>query len=124
MVQLPEPCQEISETFKAGYQTIAEISKERSNQQSAISNQQSAISNQQSAISNQQYYTPDTGFRVLKIDTSNMADVYYTPDELLNIQPDLFADNIKPDRTDEDLLFQVMLDWGIDLVLPIEKKTI
>jgi len=53
-----------------------------------------------------------------------MADVYYTPDELLNTEPDLFADNIKPDRTQEDLLFQVMLDWGIDLTLPIEKKHI
>jgi len=53
-----------------------------------------------------------------------MTDVYYTPDELVNTNLDLFADNIKPDRTEEDLLFQVMLDWGIDLTLPIEKKHI
>lgn len=66
----------------------------------------------------------DLGFRVLKIDTSNMADVYYTPDTVT--QEGLFAavDNIKPDRSAFDLLFQVMLDWGVDLALPIEKKAI
>jgi adenine-specific DNA-methyltransferase len=66
----------------------------------------------------------DLGFRVLKIDTSNMADVYYTPDAVT--QEGLFAavDNIKPHRTAFDLLFQVMLDWGVDLALPIEKKVI
>lgn len=66
----------------------------------------------------------DTGFRALKIDTSNMADVFYSPDA--TTQDDLLSsiDNIKPDRTPEDLLFQVMLDWGVDLALPIEKKTI
>ena len=66
----------------------------------------------------------DTGFRVLKIETSNMADVYYAPDALEKANLDLFVDNIKPDRTPEDLLFQVMLDWGVDLALPIEKKAI
>lgn len=66
----------------------------------------------------------DIGFRVLKIDTSNMADVYYTPDALDQANLDLFADNIKPDRTPEDLMFQVMLDWGVDLALPITRKTI
>lgn len=66
----------------------------------------------------------DLGFRVLKVDTSNMADVYYAPDALDKSTLDLFVDNIKPDRTAEDLLFQVMLDWGVDLALPIEKKTI
>lgn len=66
----------------------------------------------------------DVGFRVLKIDTSNMADIYYAPDALDKSNLDLFVDNIKPDRAPEDLLFQVMLDWGVDLALPIEKKTI
>lgn len=66
----------------------------------------------------------DKGFRVLKIDTSNMADVYYAPDVLDKANSDLFVDNIKPDRTEEDLLFQVMLDWGIDLSMPIKTKTI
>lgn len=64
------------------------------------------------------------GFRVFKIDTSNMADIYYAPDALDKANLDLFVDNIKPDRTAEDLLFQVMLDWGVDLALPIEKKVI
>ena len=66
----------------------------------------------------------DLGFRVLKIDASNMADVYYAPDALNKANLDLFVDNIKPDRTPEDLLFQVMLDWGVDLALPISKQSI
>ena len=66
----------------------------------------------------------DKGFRVLKIGISNMADVYYAPDELDKANSDLFVDNIKPDRTEEDLLFQVMLDWGIDLSMPIKTETI
>ena len=66
----------------------------------------------------------DTGFRVLKIDTSNMRDVYYTPDALP--QADLLGqvDNIRADRTPEDLLFQVLVDWGLDLALPIAQETI
>jgi adenine-specific DNA-methyltransferase len=66
----------------------------------------------------------DVGFRVLKIDASNMKDVYYTPDALQ--QPDLLAhlDNIREDRTPEDLLFQVLVDWGIDLALPIATEKI
>ena len=66
----------------------------------------------------------DVGFRSLKIDISNMADVFYSPDELEKDNLALFVDNIKPDRTAEDLLFQVMLDWGVDLALPIAKQTI
>jgi adenine-specific DNA-methyltransferase len=66
----------------------------------------------------------DLGFRVLKIDTSNMADVYYKPDALDKGNLELFIDNIKPDRTPEDLLFQVMLDWGVDLALPITRQNI
>lgn len=66
----------------------------------------------------------DSGFRVLKVDSSNMAEVYYSPDSVN--QADLFAqiDNVKEDRTEEDLLFQVMLDWGVDLTLPIRRETI
>ena len=66
----------------------------------------------------------DTGFRVLKIDSSNMADVYYTPDAVEQGLLTLQTDNIKNDRTSEDLLFQVLLDWGVDLTLPIAKETI
>ncbi|WP_413975615.1 site-specific DNA-methyltransferase [Stenotrophomonas acidaminiphila] len=112
MVQLPEPCPEDSEAFKAGYNTIADISKER-------------IRRAGKKISDDLVNgSVDTGFRVLKVATSNMADVFYSPDA--TTQDDLLAsiDNIKPDRTPEDLLFQVMLDWGVDLALPIETKTI
>ncbi|ANT65217.1 site-specific DNA-methyltransferase [Prosthecochloris sp. CIB 2401] len=111
MVQLPEPCDEKSEAFKAGYQNIAEISKER------IRRAGKKIKDEKGASS------LDTGFRVLKVDTSNMAEVYYTPDAVK--QEMLFdnVDNIKPDRTPEDLLFQVLLDWGVELTLPIRRET-
>ena len=66
----------------------------------------------------------DIGFRVLKIDSSNMKDVYYTPDQLKQGHLDQFTDNIKDDRTGEDLLFQVLLDWGVDLTLPITQEMI
>jgi adenine-specific DNA-methyltransferase len=110
MVQLPEPCAENSKACKAGYKTIAEVSKERIRR-----------AGKKIREGNPQV---DTGFRVLKIDTSNMADVYYAPDALDKANLDLFVDNIKPDRSAEDLLFQVLLDWGVDLALPIEKKAI
>lgn len=109
MVQLPELCDESTEAFKAGYKTIAEIGKDRIRH-----------AGKQIAEGRQL----DVGFRVLRIDTSNMADVYYAPDAIDKAKFDLFADNIKPDRTPEDLLFQVMLDWGVDLALPIAKQTI
>jgi adenine-specific DNA-methyltransferase len=109
MVQLPELCDESTEAFKAGYKTIAEIGKDRIRRAGKQIGEGKQL---------------DVGFRVLKIGTSNMADVYYAPDELDKSNLDLFVDNIKPDRTTEDLLFQVMLDWGIDLALPIEKKVI
>jgi len=110
MVQLPEPCSEDSEAFKAGYKTISEVSMDRIRR-----------AGKQVSEANQQV---DIGFRALKIDTSNMADVYYAPDSLDKAKFDLFVDNIKPDRTPEDLLFQVMLDWGVDLALPITKHSI
>ncbi|MDR1889315.1 MAG: site-specific DNA-methyltransferase [Zoogloeaceae bacterium] len=110
LVQLPEPCSSTSAAAEAGYRTIADVSKER-------------IRRAASAVRAQEW-KGDVGFRVLKIDTSNMADVYYAPDTLEKEKLGLFVDNIKPDRTAEDLLFQVMLDWGVDLALPIEKKAI
>ncbi|MGL6349133.1 MAG: site-specific DNA-methyltransferase [Aeromonas sp.] len=114
LVQLPEPCGEKSEAAKAGYRTIAEISKER------IRRAGKKILNGEC----HQGWRRDIGARVLKIDTSSMTDVYYNPDAI--IQDDLFAqvDNIKADRTEEDLLFQVMLDWGVDLMAPILRQTI
>ena len=114
MVQLPERCAENSEAFKAGYKTIAEITKER------IRRAGKAIL----AGPSHDAWDREVGFRVLKIDTSNMTDVYYTPDALDMAQLELFVDNIKPDRAPEDLLFQVMLDWGVNLALPISKEAI
>ena len=116
MVQLPEPCVDKSESYKSGYKTIAEISKER------IRRAGKKIVEDNANIEG--IKNLDIGFRVLKVDTSNMADVFYTPDSLDKANLDLFVDNIKPNRTPEDLLFQVMLDWGVDLALPISKKSI
>ncbi len=114
MVQLPEPCDEKSEAFKAGYKTIAEISKER------IRRAGKKILEGEC----HEGWNKDIGFRVLKVDSSNMADVYYRPDAIEQGQLKIFTDNIKPDREPEDLLFQVLLDWGVDLSLPIRKETI
>ncbi len=69
-------------------------------------------------------HCPDTGFRVFKVDSSNMKDVYYTPDEVRQEQLTMFKENIKEDRRPEDLLFQVFLDWGLELTLPVAKETI
>jgi len=114
MVQIPEPCDENSEAFKAGYTSVAEISKER------IRRAGKKILEGEC----HEGWNKDIGFRVLKIDSSNMADVYYTPDAIEQNQLKIFTDNIKPDRKPEDLLFQVLLDWGVDLSLPIRKETI
>lgn len=114
MVQLPEPCDSKSAAFKAGYQTIAEISKDR------IRRAGKKILDGEC----HEGWDKDIGFRVLKIDSSNMADVYYTPDSVEQGQLKFYTENIKPDRTPEDLLFQVLLDWGVDLSLPIRKESI
>ena len=144
MVQLPEVCDEKSEAFKAGYKTIAEISKERIRRAGkkilddmAVKDTPKAKDKEtgdlfsESSKDNFSAFrvfrgsnTLDTGFRVLKVDSGNMADVYYTPDAIS--QDGLFnlTDNIKPDRSEEDLLFQVLLDWGVDLTLPITRETL
>ncbi|SFL14933.1 adenine-specific DNA-methyltransferase [Nitrosomonas aestuarii] len=176
MVQLPESCDEKSEAFKAGYKTIAEISKERIRRagkkileklttekhgksknefsgetDSSMSSVPSVVKNpdigfleglttestekqgkgeDDSFSSSSVNSVPsvvknlDIGFRVLKVDSSNMADVYYMPDAIEQNQLEVFIDNIKPDRTPEDLLFQVLLDWGVDLTLPIRKESV
>ena len=114
VVQFAEPCDEKSEAFKAGFKTISEISRER------IRLAGNAIKEN----SSETMPNLDTGFRFFKIDTSCMADVYYVPDALEKANLDLFVDNIKSDRSPEDLLIQVMLDWGVDLTLPITTKKI
>lgn len=113
MVQLPEACaDEDSEAFRSGYKSISDIGKERIRRVGA------------KYIEKSTPLESDVGFRVLKIDSSNMNDVYYTPDAVK--QGDLLAqvDNIRADRTPEDLLFQVLLDWGVDLALPITQEVI
>ena len=116
LVQMPEVCDEKSDATKAGYQNIAEISKERIRRAGKKIKAENAGEAGISKV--------DFGFRVLKIDTSNMKDVFYTPDA---VSQDLLSDqvnNIREDRTAEDLLFQVLLDWGVDLALPITQETI
>lgn len=112
-VQLPEKTDEKSEAFKAGYSTIAEISKERI--------RRAGLQILQNLDENKSL---DVGFRVLKIDSSNMKDIYYQPEQYDKSMLDHMVSHIKEDRTAEDLLFQVMLDWGIELSLPIERKII
>ena len=116
MVQLPEKTDKKSPAHVAGYPTIAELSKERIRRAGQKILEEHA---DKEGIENL-----DIGFRVLKVDSSNMTDVYYKPEEYK--QEDLLdlADNIKADRSAEDLLFQVMLDWGLELSLPIETKQI
>jgi len=111
MVQLPEPCDEKSEAYKAGYETIAEIGKER-------------IRRAGKKIKEEIGAEIDYGFRVYKMDSSNMKDVYYRPDELDQNLLDKLESNIKEDRTSLDLLTQVMLEAGLELSLPIETNEI
>lgn len=118
MVQLPEECDEKSEARKLGYLFVPEIGKNR------IRRAAQKIQEEFSETLSMRSTDLDLGFRLLKVDTSNMADVYYAPDALDKENLDLFVDNIKPDRTMEDLLFQVMLDWGVDLALQITRETI
>ena len=114
MVQLPEKTDEKSEAFKAGYKNICEIGKERIRRAGKKIKEESPLTTQDL----------DTGFRVLKLDSTNMQDIYYSPKDIS--QADLFSqvDNVKPDRTGEDLLFQVMLELGATLDSKIETTTI
>lgn len=122
-VQFPEPIGQENKDAKEAFQFcskvglrpfISEISKERLRRAGAVVRERTGAPG----------WSCDTGFRVLKIDSSNMSDVYYNPDAI--IQDDLFAqvENVKEDRTEEDLLFQVMLDWGVDLTLPMRREII
>lgn len=112
MVQLMEEIDCKSEEYKAGYTNICEIGKERIRR--AV--KKIAEENPEAKF--------DGGFRVLKCDSSNMKDIYYTPSETQQSLFDTYADNIKEDRTPEDLLFQVMLDLGVLLSSKIEETTI
>ena len=119
MVQLPETCDEKSEAYKAGYKNICEIGKER------IRRAGKQILNDMKNKNGELFAevsTLDIGFRDLKLDSSNMNDVYYTPDETDQRMLDGFVSNIKEDRTAEDLLFQVMLDLGVLLSAKIAEE--
>lgn len=114
MVQLPELTDEKSEAYKAGYKNICEIGKERIRRAGAKIKEENPEKAQHL----------DTGFRVLKLDSSNMKEVFYSPKETK--QQDLFAlvDNVKDDRTSGDLLFQVMLELGATLDSKIEESKV
>ena len=152
MVQLPEPCDEKSEAYKAGYKTVSDIGKERIRRAGAKIQEEndkrkkvpfietqaqmnlilnkaeeghSAVEKVLSGLNHvDESKSIDTGFRVLKLDSTNMKDVYYNPHDVQMSILDELADNIKEDRTPEDLLFQVMLDLGILLSSKIEESEI
>ncbi|MFO0941557.1 MAG: site-specific DNA-methyltransferase [Pirellulales bacterium] len=114
MVQAPESCSSASVDSSESFLTIADLSKER------IRRSGSRLKNDSELFSR----NLDIGFRVLNVDASNMKDVYYAPDILKKDELFAHVDNIKEDRTPEDLLFQVLLDWGVDLSLSIEKAVL
>lgn len=105
MVQLPEKCDESSEAYKAGYKNICEIGKERIRR----AGDKIKAEHPDAQL--------DTGFRVFRVDESNMEDVYYHPEELTQTMLGGMVSNIKPDRTDLDLLYACLLDWGVEISL-------
>jgi len=114
LVQMRERADEKSEAFKDGLEYVSDICKERMRRAGKKILEGECHAN----------WNKDVGFRVLKIDTSNMEDVYYRPDEVKQADLLTAVDNVKPDRTAEDLLFQVLVDWGVDLTLPIRRETV
>lgn len=143
LVQLPEIIDEKSEAFKAGYKNICEIGKERIRRagkkikeeyDTKIASEKSKketqldFENQENQDNPKNHgsdnYNLDIGFRVFRLDTSNMQDVYYKPQDYTQENLELFADNVKSDRTADDLLAQIMLDWGLSLSLKIVQITI
>jgi len=115
LVQLPEDTHPGSGAFKEGFRDIPALAKERLRRAGESILEEKV----------QDTWRRDIGFRVLKVDSSNMADTYYAPSETKQSRLPEMVDNIKADRTDhEDLLFQVLVDWGADLTLPIRKENI
>ena len=114
MVQLPEKCDEKSEAYKAGYKNICEIGKERIRRAGDKIKSESPPTTQDL----------DIGFRVLKLDDTNMKDVYYAPDDYDQGMLAGLESNIKDDRTDLDLLFGCLIDWGLPLSLPYKSEQI
>ena len=114
MVQLPEPCDEKSEAYKAGYSTICEIGKERIRRAGQKIKDESPLTTQDL----------DTGFRVLKLADSNMNDVYFSAGEYTQDMLTMMESNIKSDRTDLDLLFGCLIEWGLPLSMPYTSENI
>ena len=114
MVQVPEPTDEKSEAYKAGYKTICEIGKERIRRAGAKIKEESPLTTGEL----------DTGFRVFKLDDSNMKDVYFAPAEIDQQMLFDMESNIKEDRTDLDLLFGCLLEWGLPLSMPYTSESI
>ena len=114
MIQLPEPCKEDSYPFQAGFNNICEIGKERIRRAGAKIKEESPLTTE----------NLDTGFRVFKLDESNMEDVFYSVDEYTQERLADFEDNVKKGRTDLDLLFGCLLDWGLPLSMPYKSEQI
>ena len=112
-MQVPEKCSAKEEALKKGYNTICDIGEERIRRAGAKIKSENPTADKL-----------DTGFRVLKLDSSNMQDVYYNPQAMMQSLLDSTVDNVKSDRTSLDLLFQVMLDLGIELSAKIEEKQV
>jgi adenine-specific DNA-methyltransferase len=114
LVQLDEVVPEDSKAKAAGFTTISELAQERIRRAGTKMLKSKCHSN----------WNRDVGFRVFKVDTSNMKDVYYRPDEMMQTDVLEMVNNVKEDRSAEDLLFQVLVDWGVDLTLPIRRETL
>lgn len=112
-VQLPEPCDPNSDAANSGLKTLADVAKARLRRAAEVVQH-----------SYPKAASRPTGFRSFRIDSSNMSDVFYSPEVLTQGHLPLGADNIKSDRSPEDLLFQVLVDWGVDLALPIETRNV
>lgn len=123
LVQLPEPIGKESQAFKDGYNTICDVGEERI-RRAGKKIQDELKAKQPDLFNNENSQPLDTGFRVFRIDSSNMKDVYFAPKDLDPKQLDLFADNVKEDRTGLDLLYGCMVDWGVQLSLPLTTETI
>ncbi len=108
LVQVNEPCAETTDAYAAGFSSISEIGKERLRRVGSLP----------------EYANIDHGFRVFKLDTSNMNDVYYTPDEYTQNLLTILESNVKADRTDLDLLFGCLLEWGLPLSMPYTSEVI
>ena len=109
MIQLPEAVDAKSEAAKAGFRTIADLSRERIRRAGVKAASEAGLSGNKL----------DIGFRALKVDTTNMADLLRTPDALIQDELGLYAGSVKPNRSGDDLLFQVLVDWGLELTMPI-----